>query len=158
MVLMRRCQVHQPAVRFEFQPVVPPLESLSGDDDGEPDSFFEDEAGTPIAALPPPRSFECPYVGRALGALRESSAGFEQARRLKRVVSDWDTELDFWAATFGGREALYEWATEPLKQKLRHDIEQMDHLQGLRFANSSMDPQDVPFSPVAHALRVRAPR
>jgi len=43
-----------------------------------------------------------------------------------------------------------------LKQKIRHDIDQMQHLQNMRFEDSYMDPQGVPFSPVAAALRVRA--
>lgn len=49
----------------------------------------------------------------------------------------------------------YQRATEPLKQKLRHDVAQMHYLQNQRFANSSFDPQGVPFLPVAHALTVR---
>ena len=80
------------------------MESVEQDGDG--DGSGNGGAAAQIAAVPPPRSFECPVVHAALAALTEAGALYEERRRLERVIEHWETEVEFWAAAFGGKEAL----------------------------------------------------
>ena len=107
MVLLRRCQVPVPAVGFAFEPAVPPLAS---DGEGGASTASADDTATPNGAdvdlVPPAPAHDCPHVAPALRSLRDAGASFEAQRRRERVIEDWQTEVDFWAATLGGKEAL----------------------------------------------------
>ena len=107
-LLLRRCELPQPDSAYEF---LSPLNRTTPDHEHQP----------------APHVTACD-LDHALGHL--SSVGIARALqgRRRREASNWETEIDFWAWSLGGKEAVYSPASEALKQRLRHDIDQMHHL------------------------------
>jgi len=102
MLLLRQCQSVTPVNRFEFDPPIPQLD-MQGSVDGDAANEFS----PPVAGKSPPHSFDCPTIEDALVALTSAGRLFEAQRRVEREIDRWETEVDFWAAAFGGKEALY---------------------------------------------------